>query len=279
MDTTVHIVNGNSTAEILRKTSIVGDIIVWREALCEGPLLFEVGSDEFWQKRQQFFYDNFKVDKLKYHEITIKEITKIEKLIAYKEVVLWFEYDLFCQVNLMALCTYLLKNYKPSIQYHLICVGKEEVNEDWKTLADYSLQEYVQLYKSKTRIIFDDLQVAERYWKLYCENDKEKMVNFQLEENTIFKYFQLAIEQHVKRFPDANGLNQIDYKILEVINNTALYERDIIKEMLIWQHRETVYGFGDLQYSFYLKKLKDFYFLKDEKMYLNEKGKNLIISK
>ncbi len=43
MNKTIHVLNGDSTAQILTKTSIKGDVVIWRELLCEGPLCTDVG--------------------------------------------------------------------------------------------------------------------------------------------------------------------------------------------------------------------------------------------
>ena len=90
----LHILNGDSTASILKQTSIEGDIVVWREMLCEGPLCKEVGSDEFWMQRYDYFKDELGVSKLEYFDKTIREIVQLEEVSDYNEVVLWFEYDL-----------------------------------------------------------------------------------------------------------------------------------------------------------------------------------------
>ncbi len=111
MANTLHIVNGDSTAKLLSKSSINGDIVVWREMLCEGPVINDVGTDNFWKIRYDFYENELGIKKLDYFDNSIKEIIKLEDLEGYKEVVLWFEYDLFCQVNLMALCFYLINLY------------------------------------------------------------------------------------------------------------------------------------------------------------------------
>ena len=84
------------------------------------------------------------------------------------------------------------------------------------------------------------------------------------------------MNQQLKRFSDNRGLNEIDYKILKTINTSKLSEKEIIKELLLWQQEETVYGFGDLQYYTRLNKLDGFYEIKEEKHYLNSKGKEVL---
>jgi hypothetical protein len=276
MNKVLHILNGDSTAQILAKSSISGDVIVWREMLSEGTLQKEIGSDNFWRTRYSFFENDVGITRLDYFDRTIKEIIKIEDIANYNEVVLWFEFDLFCQVNLVGLCAYLLKFYRKDIKYFLICTGKEEGKKSLQTLSDYGPESYPGLLEKRVTLSRNNLLFAEKCWYLYVENDKQKLIKFDFNRDTKFKYLQIAIHQHLQRFSGQNGLDQIDTKILELINFDLLTKKDIIKSLLIWQKKETVYGFGDVQYIMALDKLQVYYSIKKEKYILNELGKELI---
>ena len=276
MTQTVHILNGDSTSFGIKKGNINGDIIVWREMLADGFIDKDVGSDVFWKKRYSFFENELGISKLDYYDKCIKELVKIEDLSNYNEVVLWFEFDLFCQVNLMALCTYLLKYYRNDISYFLVCVGKEKDRENLQTLADFSPKEYQYLYNDKIRLSRNDLLFAKESWEVYVNNNEKELGQYNFNKNVKFKYLQLAIDQHLKRFPGKGGLNQVEYKILELISSNGRTKKDIIRDLLNWQRCETVYGFGDLQYILHLRKLNDFYKIKDQQYYLNNKGKSIL---
>ena len=272
MTKTLHVLNGDSTAKILEKSNIEGDTVVWREMLCEGPLHTNVGSDDFWLNRYTFFENELGVERLEYFDKTIKEIVKLEDVSNYNEVVLWFEFDLFCQVNLLALCTYLLDNYVKKANYYLVCAGNEKGKTQLQSLANYSSEEYKNLYENKISLSKSSLEYAKKCWSVYVKNDFEELKNFNFNLSSKFKYLQLAMNQHLNRFPSENGLNQISTKILEIINSNPFSEKEIVKKLLIWQEEETVYGFGDLQYFMYLNKLEMYYNIVDKKYYLNEKG-------
>lgn len=277
MSSTLHIVNGDHTAHILKLTNLKGDIVVWREALCEGPILNSVGSDEFWQARYAYFENEFGVSKLEYFDNTIKEIIQLEDVEGYTDVVLWFEYDLFCKVNLLAACTYLLNSFRKDITYSLVCVGFEKGKETMQTLLDYSPKEYQKLYENKIKLTRNNLLFAQVCWELYVENNKEKLTTFNFKSSK-FKYLSKAMAKHLKRFPGANGLNEIETKILQIVNDNSYSKNEIVNEMLQWQHKETVYGFADLQYFNYLKNLKAFFNIKDEIYSLNQLGLSKINS-
>lgn len=275
MSKIIHVLNGDSLVQLLKKSGLEGEIAVWRELLCEGPLHADFASDDFWKKRYTYFKEEFSVDKLEYYDKIIKEILKIEDLSGFDEVVLWFEYDLFCQINLLAACSYLLKDFRKDVKLSLVCVGKVKGKENLQSLTDFSSKDFVELYKNRLNLSKNNLIFAEECWKLYAENNVEKLKNFNF-RNPKFQYLQAAINQHLKRFPTENGLNEIQQKIIEIINSKALTENEIVRELLIWQQTETVYGFGDVQYILELKKLQDFYTIKDAKYFVTTKAKKLL---
>jgi len=165
MTNTIHVLNGDAIIPIFRKSEIKGEVVIWREMFCEGPIVEQVASDDFWKNRYAFFENKFGVDKLEYFDKTIKEILPLRDLAIYHEVVLWFEYDLFCQVNLIAVCSFLLQNYRKDVTYYLVCTGKVKGKLNWNSLSDFSSDEYIVLYKNRVKLTKNNLLFAEQAWK------------------------------------------------------------------------------------------------------------------
>ncbi len=273
-----HIVNGDAVAPLLRKSGIDGEIIIWREALCDGPLDIQVAGDDFWKKRYDFFEKELGISKLEYFDKTIKEILKADDFPENAEVVMWFEFDLFCQVNLMALCSYLLQNYRKDITYNLVCTGKVKGKEKLQSLTDFSSENFKLLYENKIKISKDNLMFADNCWQTFVENDIEKIAEFNFsKKKSKFQYFQMAMNQHLKRFPSKNNLNEIQNKILKIINLSPFTAIEIVHQLLIWQQQYTVYGFGNTQYFLYIQQLNKYYTIENEKYYLNKAGKAILI--
>lgn len=276
MNKTLHILNGDSSRLIFEKSGIKGDIVVWREMLCEGPLTKDVGSDEFWMGRYSYFENELGINRLDYYDKSIKEIVKLEDVSNYKDIVLWFEFDLFCQVNLLAVCTYLLDNYVKKATYYLVCTGSVNGKEQLQSLSDFTSTEFNNLFENKITLSKSSLQFAKESWNLYVENNIDKLKCFDFNQNSKFQYLKLIINQHLERFPSENGLNQIENKMLEIIDSGVSDKNSIVKELLLWQKKYTVYGFGDLQYFLKLKNLKAYYLVHKNSISLNSKGKELV---
>ncbi len=273
MPKTLHILNGDATKVIFEKSRLKGDLLIWREMLCEGALDKEVGTDAFWKKRYTFFEDEVGVSKLDYFDKSLKEILKIENIGNYEAVVLWFEYDLFCQINLLGAMAFLLKYYQKHIKFYLVCTGREKGNQDWKSLSDYSPEQYNFLYENRIKLSRNDLLFAKEAWDVYVTNNPTDLVAFPFDKNKKLAYLQLAIRQHLHRFPKENGCNQQEEKLLEIIGENQFNHHEIIREILRWQNKETVYGFGDLQYDLILSALEKYYTIKEGIYSLNALGK------
>ncbi|WP_456423406.1 DUF1835 domain-containing protein [Lutibacter sp.] len=276
MSNTIHILNNEATAQILEKSKIKGDVIIWREMLCEGSLHKNVGSDEFWKKRYAYFKNQFNIEPIKYYDTTINEIKKVEDLSNYNEVVLWFECNLFQQINLVALCTYLVNNYVKKITYFLVYFEKENEKKPEQSFTNFSIIDLKTIFKNKVTLSKASLLFAKESWEMYVENDIDKLKKFNFNKNSKFKCLQKSINQHLLRFPSEKGLNQIENKILRIVNSGMFTEKEIIRDLLIWQQKETIYGFGELQYFNYLKRLKEYVEIKEFKIYLNKKGREAI---
>ncbi len=90
-----NILNGDSLAYSFPDAKIEGDVIVAREGLIDGDLSGD-NLQEFWRSRAKYLG----LTEAEYHDNVVKEFEKIMDAPGGSEFNLWFEYDLFCQVNM-----------------------------------------------------------------------------------------------------------------------------------------------------------------------------------
>ncbi len=244
MKKTLHILNKKNTLSHINGLETNDDVVVWREILCEGDVCEDVGSDLFWKKRYAFFEKEYQIDKLTYYDKTIKEILKTEDVENYKSIVLWFECDLFSQINMLALCVLLLKQYRKDISYYIVTIEKNGKTRDF-------LNENTRVKLSRY-----DLLYAQQCWNEFVKKEAESMRKFDFGAKAKFKCLQQAINQYLKNTTNKNGLNQIESKIVALTAHNISAEEDLVKELLLWQQQETIYGFIDMQYTRYIKRIK-----------------------
>jgi len=271
----MHVLNGDCSELIFSKTLIQGDTIVWRELLCDGPLIEKIASDAFWKKRLAYFEKNKLSSKEEYHRKVINELHQIQALDNYNEIVLWFEYDLFCQVNMLAACS-MIFNLKKDITCSLICSGNVEYQEKKLGLGELKPNDFEKLFASRNILSKVDLRFADNCWNLFVNSDIEKLKRFNFSSNDKFEYLEEAMHQHVLRMPNEEGVTLIDKQILNHINLGYKTKKRLISSMLLWQEENTVYGFGDMQYEICLANLNHYYEFKNDTFILNNKGYKLL---
>jgi len=266
----LHISNGDSTTNYLRKLNFQGDFITWREMLCEGKTSSDVGSEHFWKSRFDFLKQSYKVTKKQFIDLTLKEYRNLCNHKSQEEIVLWFEYDLFCQINMIAVISW-LKRYRKGRKISLVCSGEVKGSNKLLGLAELTEKQLKEQYQNKTELTIDDIEYADYVWQLYCSDNPIKLQNvYQYQQNTTFKYLIDSLLVHLQRFPSiGNGLNNVENSILDITANSTLNSQDeLIRELL---QQENQYGFGDLQYKKQINDLKD-YFSSFSPVKLNKTG-------
>ena len=255
ISSTLHITNGDCTTNRLKKLNFEGKIITWREMLCEGKTSVDVGSENFWKTRFDFFKSSYKTSKQKFIDYTVKEYRNLCNEKEQDEIILWFEYDLFCQVNMLAIISW-LKRYRKGRQISLVCSGKINTQEKLATLGELSNNQIKEHYTNKIILTEDDIEYADYIWQLYCSDSPLQLENmYKIHTNSTFSYLEEAIKHHLLRFPSIeNGLNQLENNILKTIKNNQFDNKNQLVGHLL--SNQEGYGFGDSQYFNKINELK-----------------------
>lgn len=254
MGKVLHITNGDSFTSRLNELDIKGDIITWREMLCEGRTITDVGSENFWKVRFDFFNKVYKVTKRNFINQTLKEYRSLCNYKSHDEIVLWFEYDLFCQINMIAVISW-LKKFKSQTPVSLVCSGKINNSKKLYGLNELSDKKILEMYNKRAQLTQDDIEFADYTWHLYCEDNPVRMQSFNNFNSSQFEYLPDAINAHFKRFPSvANGLNELE----NIVLGLAAQQKPKTQEELVGLalKNQGIYGFGDLQFFQIIKELK-----------------------
>ena len=271
---TLHITNGNALTDYLTELKIDGHFLTWQEMLCEGPTKINIESAEFIDLRKAYLQDEYEIeiDEYEFQE----EINKLNQLDQYREIVLWFEYDLFCHINMIAVIHQIVSK-KTKLPVYLVCSGRVKGESDFKGLAELSPEQLMRHYENKIPLNEDDLDMASNLWQLYCGKDHNLIKPF-ITKTSSFLYLNSCLKAHLKRFPDSiNGLGRLEHHILETINlNEIKSENHLLGYVLNYQG---YYGYGDLQIRRLIKKLGLFLNYTENGITLNRKGHEALLGK
>lgn len=270
----LHITNGDSTTNYLKKLHFSGEFITWREMLCEGKTTTDVGSESFWKNRFDFLKSAYKINKQTFIELTLKEYRNLCKKKEQDEIVLWFEHDVFCQINMLAVISW-IKRYRNDFQISLIGGGLASKDEKLISFSSLKKEQISSLYKNRVSLLQDDIEYADYIWQLYCSDSPLRLETvYKFNPMSPFQHLASAIEAHLQRFPSIeNGLNRVENNILKTTSiHNFTTKKELITNLL---NEDEIYGFGDMQYDNHLRSLQKL-FSSFNPVKLSKKGKEVL---
>ena len=263
----LHITNGNSLTDYLRELDFTEDILTWQEMLCEGPTIPAIDSEAFFKLRATFLKSTYDIE-VDTNE-RIKELSKLNDTDHYSEINLWFEYDLFCHINLLGVIN-LLHQKEINKPLYLICSGRVQGEKSLKGLGELNPEQLRSHYKNKVLLTQDDINLAIALWRTYCGKDHNILKPYIVTKSN-FKYMSNCLKAHLERFPDSkSGLSKLEANMLKIIReNSVKSEHHLLGYALNYQG---YYGYGDSQLKRIIRKLSIFYDQTENEIVLNRKG-------
>nr|WP_321246995.1 DUF1835 domain-containing protein [uncultured Psychroserpens sp.] len=267
--TTLHITNGSALTDYLLKLEIItaSNVITWQEALCVGPTVLEVASEEFLNTRKAFFKSVYNIELSK--EEIASELQRLDDVSNFTEIVLWFEYDLFCHINMVAVIS-LLEQKGIYLPIYLVCSGRVDGEKGLKSLGQLNPKQLQSHYDDRIKLKLDDIALAKHVWKIYCGKDHNLLLPL-ITRPSSFTYLSNCLKAHIKRFPDVrSGISTLEYNILKLVKENTITSRHHLMGYAL--HYQGYYGYGDLQLERVIDVLALFFTETEESLTLNRKG-------
>jgi hypothetical protein len=235
-----NILNGDSLAYSFPDAKIEGDIIVVREGLIDGDLSGN-NLQAFWQARAR----HMGLTETEYNNSVVKEFEKIMNAPDNSAFNLWFEYDLFCQVNMWFVIS-IIKSLP--IKKRVFAVYTSYLDRTskqfWNGFGRANSNELNVCYADRIPLSEADINFGEGLWKVYKNGNLKELTNLSKHQSLAFPYLQEVVKAHIDRFPNDGTKGRPEKVIEDIINNISTDFNTVFTEF--W-HRESIYGFGDTQ--------------------------------
>jgi Domain of unknown function (DUF1835) len=233
----IHILTGDALAHQFQYASIEGNVIVSRECLIDGDVR---GKDlkEFWATRANFIADTYADSATSYLEKVAYEYEKIFSLPTESEVNLWFEHDLFCQVNMWF--TIWLLNRTNIKNIYRISPQIRENESPWKGFANADSKELQQCFAQRTKFEEKDLALGVNLWEAYQNQHLRELGVYAQTQSSCFPYLKEVCEAEVAR----KERNEPEQFIKKLILEGMTDFDDIFSH---FSKQKAIYGLGDLQ--------------------------------
>lgn len=248
----LHILNGGATEAVLAQTAVPGSRFSFRDVLIEGPTPAINGSD--WRRvRVKYLGLAYGVEREECESNFQRQDEVFNSFKRHEEVTLWFESDLFCQLNLLFILDWCARNELGDAKLSLICIGEFPGRPNFRGLGELEPDELASLFEQRVPITQAVLKRATQAWDAYRSEDPRNLNPFLQSDNEGLPFLNRALKLHLARFPSVqNGLNRIENKALSLIAAGAARFGDLFPRFV---EAESDYGLGDAQFWNSLQRL------------------------
>ena len=119
-----HLANGTATTDLIARAAIPGDTSIWADPLHNGPVPGTLDESALRAVRARYISEMaLDVSYDDVHAALVSSEAAIPRSAACDELVLWFEHDLFDQLNLVHLLDRVQSFPEKAPIVSLICIG------------------------------------------------------------------------------------------------------------------------------------------------------------
>ena len=210
-----HLTNGDLAAAVIRRVA-PGEVIPWRDVLHEGPVRAGLTLDELSTERAAF------ITEAGWGRASFADRdAALRSLVAEDEVVLWFEHDLYDQLQLIQVLDWFASH--PIARLSLICEAEY--------LGPMPAVRAAQLFEQRRPVTPRQLDVAEAAWLAFRSPHPAPLVEVLGQDTSPLPFQRAALIRHLQEFPwTTDGLSRTERGILVALRDgpqrfAAIFQR------------------------------------------------------
>jgi redox-sensitive transcriptional activator SoxR len=217
--TRLHITNGESAGNTLRQTALGGAVLPWQDTLHAGPVP-AVPRKELLRTRARFLADcGWGRQQALLTWLERRDRQLLDALRADGHVVLWFEHDLYDQLQLLDVLTLA---HTAEAAPELIVIGTFPGKPSFAGLGELTARELETLWPARRPTEAAALEAAAAAWAAFQAPEPTGLVEWATRETTSLPFLAPALQRLLEELPaPTNGLSRTERHALEAIDAGA----------------------------------------------------------
>ena len=241
----LNITNGDSAAGTLSEAGIAGKIIPWRDVLHEGPVDSSLPLEQLSKQRAKFIAERLWDDFGHVSGDFAERDRVIQHLDYFDEIVLWFEDDLYDQLQLIQLLDFLAGGAARNKSLSLIQVDGY--------IPPLSATKLMELDEKRSRVTPQQFDLAQRAWKAFGSDDPSAISRLVDGNTSALPYLAPALSRHLEEFPAVgNGLSRSEREAMTAIEEG--HNTPVAAFLEVAKKQESIF-LGDIIFYSYLERL------------------------
>lgn len=216
--TELHITNGDGAANLLKASSISGDVLVWRDPMHHGP--FPPGDfDTISEVRARYLVGDSNDPAEAIRDFKFRN-THLEGFRTYGTVVLWFEHDLLDQLQILQILDWFADRDLGDTVLQMVCINAFPGMESFRGLGQLTPEQIATLDSARKPISRDQIWLAQQGWAAFRCPDPRKLVGYLETDLSALPFLKASLLRHLQEYPwHDTGLTRSELQILTLIED------------------------------------------------------------
>ena len=207
---TLHVTNGDGALYLLKKSGMLGTHVAWRDALNEGPVPSGLSLEETSALRARYLSERGYGNPIKlFHEFERRD-AQLRHAEEFDEVVLWFEHDLYDQLQLLQALT--------ALEEHDLEPGRISVVQCDHYLANMTADEIFPLFAKRRTATPAIFKSARRTWERFTSDSPTDLYAAAGEDAIGLPFLRVSLQRLCEEYPwKRDGLSRSQRQALYAV--------------------------------------------------------------
>src|SRR4029077_13449335 len=212
----LHITNGDSVVGTFRQVKFPGAYLPWLDVLHDGPVPQTEALSELSDIRAQALagfgwggYDNIRAG-FAARDQALEDFRK------HEEIVLWFEHDLFDQLQLIQLLDWFGQQDLGGVKLGLIQIDAYPGVKPFYGLGQLSGPQLARLFPTRKPVTQAHLTIARDAWQAFRASDPTALLELAGQKSPALPFLAAALERFLQEYPwTTDGLSRTERQVLQ----------------------------------------------------------------
>lgn len=210
----LHVASGTSTTQTIEAAGIPGRCSIWADPLYEGPVPGGLADEDLIEVRRRYLAGVVAAAPVDPAN-DLREWRAVIERERYDELVLWFEHDLFDQLNLIQLLAWIQGRLPATTPVSLISVASFPGHPAFKGLGELSPREVASLLPGRQRVSEAQYALANLAWEAFRAPTPRALDGIRRDGTSALPYLGAAVRRFLQEYPWTNdGLSRSERRLL-----------------------------------------------------------------
>lgn len=210
----LHVTNGDSAASSLRLSGVDGRVLAWRDILHEGPVPGDLSPAALRRVRAQYLARRVQVDAAKAERELAERDQSLEAGVRGRYM-LWFEADLYDQLQMMQVLDALARFEVEPARITLVCIGEYQGIAHFGGLGELTPEQLGRLSTEAVALGPQTLDLAVDGWRAFTASEPEGIGALSRARSPELRFVGEAFGRLMQEYPSRlDGLSLTDRRIL-----------------------------------------------------------------